>query len=139
MDMHACCCRKRPHNLPPAKCAISIIAQAGLRWRYLPRPPPPHLIPRLPSPPPTPLIPQRKKADCLQTFFENKTQAHFLSFSFIYFLFKAEDGARGGIMRLLHQSRVEGEEKRESSRCSHQGDDYLFICMFVYLRVNICE
>lgn len=25
--MHACCCRKSPHNLPAAKCAISIIAQ----------------------------------------------------------------------------------------------------------------
>lgn len=27
VDMHACCCRKSPHNLPAAKCAISIIAQ----------------------------------------------------------------------------------------------------------------
>ena len=40
MDMHACCCRERPYNLPAAKCAISIIAQ-GLDGDICPDPPPP--------------------------------------------------------------------------------------------------
>lgn len=30
-------------------------------------------------------------------------------------------------------------EKESQAGAHNQGDDYLFICMFVYLRVNNCE
>lgn len=65
---------------------------------------------------------------------ENKILA-----DYCYFSTHKDTNGSDEALEVLRHFCTEWRGKRELSRCSHQGDDYLFICMFVYLRVNNCE
>lgn len=132
MDMHACCCRKRPHNLPPAKCAISIIAQAGLRWRYLPRPPPPTSAPASPHLPQLPSFPKERKQTACGLFLKIRLR-HIFFLSLLFISFSKQRMEHGGHYATFapEQSRRGREERVEQVLTPRRWlFIYLHVCLF---------
>lgn len=122
MDMHACCCRKRPHNLPAAKCAISIIAQ-GLDGDICAEQPP-LLLFVFPSSSSSLPGERRQPPD----FWKRRLWLIIV----IYPSPSAQDDTTRATKRSSVAPLSEKGEKGESSRCSHQGGIiYLLTCLFI--------